>query len=226
MTLRVRSGDTNVLGLEEVRALRSSFVEARERGTVEAVMLFGRSHCFCAGLDQAVLFSGGVDAQRLLLETGELLYEIYSSPLRVVAGCRGHAVAAGAMLLLVSDVRVGAEGSYRVGFSEVNYGLSVPEIAVLLARDRLVRRFLQSATLLGRLCGPVVAARVGFLDRVVAADDLEKEARSTAESLLRIDAGAYRGTLDTVRGRTLRRMREILDERKAALVAASQSPTP
>ena len=127
------------------------------------VVLSGRDESFCAGLDLATLGKGGVEAQELLVEMGELLLTIYGGRTRLVAACRGHAVAAGAMLLLVADHRVGAAGDYMIGFSELTRGMPLPELPVLLARERLTPRHLQASALLGRLTGPDVAREAGRL---------------------------------------------------------------
>ncbi len=221
LKFRLVAGEMNVLRLSTVRALKAYFREAEADPTVDAIVLLGGEKAFSSGLDNAVLYSGGRAADELTLEMGDLLYDMYRSKLRIVSGCAGHAVAAGAMLLLVSDLRYGATGDYRIGFSEVAQGLALPELPVLLARDRLGRRYLQSATVLGRLCRPSTAVSVGFLDRVVDPEDLEETAMEAAQSLTELDADAYGGSIETVRGATLRRMSELLEARRTELALSS-----
>ncbi len=140
VVLRLDTGKVNVLSTATLRELRARVREAASSSGVQALVLVGREGAFSAGLDLGVLAQGGNAAQELFVELGELLVELYGNRLRVVAACTGHAVAAGAMLLLVSEVRIGAEGAFQIGFSEVARGLPVPEIPVLLARDRLTPR--------------------------------------------------------------------------------------
>jgi enoyl-CoA hydratase len=217
LQFRLVAGEMNVLRLETVRALKAYFREAEADPMVDAVALLGGEKAFSSGLDNAVLYSGGKSANELVLEMGDLLYDMYRSRLRIVAGCSGHAVAAGAMLLLVSDLRYGAQGDYRIGFSEVVQGLPLPELPVLLARDRLGRRYLQSATVLGRLCRPSTAVSVGFLDRIVEAEKLEETTMEAARSLSELVSSAYSGTVEAVRGVTVRRMQELLEESRTQL---------
>ena len=221
LKFRLVAGEMNVLRLETVRTLKAYFREAEADPAVDAVVLLGGEKAFSSGLDSAVLYSGGRSADELVLEMGELLYDMYRSKLRIVAGCSGHAVAAGAMLLLVSDLRYGAKGDYRIGFSEVVHGLPLPELPVLLAGDRLGRRYLQSATVLGRLCRPSTAVSVGFLDRVVSAEALEETAMEAARSLTDLDSEAYGGSVEAVRGATLRRMQEVLEGSRTRLARSS-----
>lgn len=211
--LRLDAGKLNVLRLDVVRELRDRIRAAEADPEIEVVVLEGNATAFCAGLDLETLSAGGPSADDLLSETGRLLLDVYASPLRFVAACTGHAVAAGAMLLLVSDIRIGVEGTYRIGFSEVSYGLSLPEVPVLLARDRLDRRFHQSATLLARLVGPDDSVDVGFLDRVTPACNLRDVVEEEAARLAALDARAYRETVTVVRGPTIERLRATLGMR-------------
>lgn len=220
LKFRLVAGEMNVLRLETVRALKAYFHEAEADPKADAIVLLGGEKAFSSGLDSAVLYSGGGPAEELQIEMGELLYDMYRSRLRIVSGCAGHAVAAGALLLLASDLRYGAEGDYRIGFSEVAQGLPLSELSVLLARDRLGRRYVQSATVLGRLCRPSTAVSVGFFDRVVKAEVLEETAMDAARSLSELDGAAYEGSVASVRGQTLRRMKRLLAERRAALATS------
>ncbi len=205
---RLDTGPMNVLGTPAVRELRSLLTEDDEEAPV--VLLSGRAEAFSAGLDLATLARGGAESQELLVEMGELLVGVYAGPTRLVVACTGHAVAAGAMLLLVADVRVGAQGRYKVGFSEPSQGMPLPELPVRLARDRLDPRFFQAATLLGRLSAPDAALEMGFLDEVVPGERVEVVASERAHELAALSDAVYRGTLASVRGETLRRLEELL----------------
>jgi len=219
LRLELTGGRLNVLTLDLVREMRQRFAEASADGEIAAVILAGGPSAFSAGLDMTTLTQSELAAQELLLEMGELLSEIYTSPRRVVASCAGHAVAAGAMLLLTADIRIGAKGEYRIGFSEVSMGLALPELPVLLARDRLDPRRLQEATSLGRLWTPEEAVELGFLDRLVAPDDLERAVLEAARGLAELDQEAYAGSIASVRGATLQRMNELLDAERKRLSA-------
>ena len=213
--LTLDSGKMNLLGIESVRQLRSEIDRAGADGSTEALVLFAKGRVFSAGLDMNEVGKGGRQAQELLLEMGELLVSIYSSRVRLVTACAGHAVAAGAMLLLVADRRIGAEGSYLIGFSEIAQGISLPELPIVLARDRLDPRRLQDSTLLGRTWTPSEALEVGFLDRVVSEQELRTAARLEAETLATLDGPAYEETIAAVRGESLAKMRALLGARTA-----------
>ncbi len=215
--LELDLGKLNVLDLGSLRLLGESIREAERDEHVRSLALLGRPGALSAGLDLAVLAAGGREAQELLLEMGQVLSALYASPLRVVAGATGHAVAAGAMLLLVADQRVGSEGSYRIGFPEVARGMPLPEIPLQLARDRLSPRFLQAATLLGQLFDPREAIGVGFLDATAPAQTLRTQVVERARGLAALPDAAYIATLQRVRGETLARMNASLEAARQEL---------
>lgn len=201
-------GKANVLTLEAVEALGAAL---RAEADTPVVVLRGRPGSFCAGLDNATLASGAAERDALLAAMGELLLGALESETRIVAVCEGHAVAAGAMLLLVADVRVGTAGPGKIGFTEPRMGMPLPGLPAELARGRLDRRRLHELTVLGGLVGPEEAAEVGFLDAIVEADALLDTALEHARALAALDAAAYRGSMRTVWGRTIERVRESVE---------------
>lgn len=201
--VRINTGRTNVLDRAAVQALADALAEAEARTETQVLVITGRPGIFCAGFDPATLRLGGADARALLDAMDELLRSMLASRLRIVASVTGHAVSAGAMLLLAADVRVGAKGSFRIGFSEVGVGQPLPAFQVRLARQRLNRRWFESATLLGRLFSPTEAVDVGFLDWVEGAGRALKVSMQTAEGLAKIPEFAYLATLPAVRGALL-----------------------
>ena len=94
----------------------------------------------------------------------------FGSPVPVVVACTGHAIAAGALLLLGADYRVGARGEFRIGLIETQIGMVLPRWAVELREERLSRRHFQQATVGARIYDPTGAVDAGFLDVVVEPD--------------------------------------------------------
>ena len=75
----------------------------------------------------------------LVVDGARFLMRLYGLGLPTVAACTGHALAAGALLLLSADHRVGADGPFKIGLNEVGIGMALPMFAVELARERLTR---------------------------------------------------------------------------------------
>jgi enoyl-CoA hydratase len=120
-------------------------------------------------------------------------------------------VAQGAFLLLAADVRIGAAGDFKIGLNEVAIGLTIPHYGVEIARLRLSPPWFNHATLTGTLYPPHEAQTAGFLDRVVAPDEVLAVASEEALRLTELDMAAHAGTKQRVRGEALRRMREGID---------------
>ena len=108
------------------------------------------------------------------------------SPL-FIAAIAGHALGGGYEIALACDIRIAAEGRYRIGLPEVTYGL-LPGAGGTQRLPRLIGlgRALELLTT-GRTVAPAEAERLGMVDRLVPADELEQ---SVAELAAGLAAGA------------------------------------
>jgi enoyl-CoA hydratase len=197
-------GDLNIFTPAVVTKLLQTLQFLESNPDVKTLVLEGNGKSFSAGLDLRIMREGGEAMESMLDEMGRLLRGLYASRLRVVSICAGHAAAAGAMLLLVSDYRVGVSRSGKIGFSEVANGLALPRLAVDLAIDRLNRTELFAATGLARMYDPDSAVRAGFLDVAMSNyRDAKYHGLELAEQIARLDDAAYLGTLQQLRRHTL-----------------------
>jgi len=213
-------GKANVYSHEALAALHDALDQAEEQAT--AVLLVGRPGRFSAGFDLAVMSAGDEPMRELVVAGARWLARVFTFPMPVVAACTGHALAAGAMTLLVADHRVGAAGSFKIGLNEVAIGMALPQFAVELARYRIPPSRLDAA-LLGEVFDPEAAVPAGFLDRVVEADAVLAEATATAQRLAQLRSGAVRRTKLAARGAIAR---EILDSVEADMASRSVSGPP
>jgi len=205
--------------------LLAELVDALDRAEREAraVLLSGRPGRFSAGFDLATMTAGVEPMRALMLDGGRAILRLFASPLPVVVACTGHALAAGALVLLAGDHRVGAQGEFRIGLNEVAIGLALPDFAVELARYRMPpSRF--DAVLLGDVVDPDGAVASGFLDRVVAPDALVEEARAAAARYAELDPTAVRETKRRARGELAARLTAGLADDLATVAAPSQVP--
>jgi enoyl-CoA hydratase len=158
----------------------------------------------------------------LVTDGGELLLRVYRSPLPIVCACTGHAIAAGALTLLASHYRVGADGPFRTSLVETAIGLVLPDWAVVLADERLSSRHVQQAAVESRLYDPQGALEAGFLDRVVGADAVLDAALEDAARLAAFSPQAYAGNALKVRGPGIERLEAAVARDRAAVDAAAQ----
>lgn len=209
-------GKANALSDAMIDALSESIDRAAKEAS--AIVLLGRPDRFSAGFDLRVMMSGPEAAKALLRRGSALLMKLYGAPLPLVLGCTGHALAGGALVLLTGDVRVGAAGPYRLGLNEVSIGMPVPVLAMELARDRLRNEDLSRATLEARIYNPDEAARIGYLDEVVAPEELEARAMAEAARLAALPRTAYAATKERLRGRTIAHILATLESDMAKLL--------
>ncbi len=203
-------GKVNVMSISMLEALHAAFDQAERDQTV--VVLTGRGRAFSAGFDLKVLASGSAqEIHRMLKAGGELAFRILSFPLPVVIACNGHAYPMGAFLILAADVRLAAEGSYKIGLNEVAIGLTVPQFGIEVARARLTPAYFNRAVLTGELFAPSEAVMAGFFDRVVPAPELGAAADQVAEALSKINLAAHAATKRRARGPTIQAMRTAID---------------
>ncbi len=165
---------------------------------------------FSGGFDLAVMRSGPVEAGKLVTDGGALITRLFGSEVPVVIACTGHAVAAGALLLLGADVRIGARGAFRIGLIETEIGMVLPRWAAELARERLSRRHLQRATVGAEMYDPDGAADAGYLDAVVDPDALAGAALEAAQRWAALPRAAYRGQVRMNRGDVLGRLADAV----------------
>jgi enoyl-CoA hydratase len=210
--LTMDDGRANALGPAMQAALNAALDAAEADAEIGAVVIAGRPGRFSGGFDLDLIDSGDTEAVKAMVRGGgDLIRRAYGGPLPVVAACTGHAVAAGALLLLGCDERIGPDnepggGSARIGLNEVAIGLTLPPWAIAIARERLSPRLLQRSVANGRLLDGPRAVDAGFLDAVVPADAVVDRAVEEAHRLAALDRAAYTKTVGQLRGPVLAAM--------------------
>lgn len=204
-------GKVNVMSSSMLNELLLAFERAKKAAVV-VVLTSARQGIFSAGFDTKILQRKNPQEVYEMVRLGaELAVRVFTFPYPVVTACPGHAYPMGAFLLLASDIRIGADGPYRIGLNEVAIGIPVPTFGLELARHRLLPAYLQRTALTGEMFSPAEATTAGFLDRVVSADSLQSTASNIAAQLGKIDLPAHALTKERLRGATLGMMRTAID---------------
>jgi len=217
MILHLDDGKANALSFEMIDRMMAALDEAVRDDEIRAVVVHGRPGKFSAGFDLGVMMGSDVSAIiNLVANGGELVHRLYGASVPVVAASTGHALAAGALILLGCDVRVGADVEAKVGLNEVAIKMVLPDWAFTIAEARLSKRHMQRAVVNARITTPADAVDVGYLDEVVPADDVLDRAVAIATDLaVTLDPSSYERTVRNFRGDTLDTM--------AAQVAADRA---
>lgn len=210
-------GKANVMSLAMLTELNTALDHAEKDKA--AVLLTGRKGVFSGGFDLKVLTTGGTNAFEMLMmgfRTGERLL---SFPAPVVVACNGHAMAMGVFLLAASDYVVAADGAYKIGANEVSIGLTMPKSVSEICRNRLAPAHFNRAMITSEIYSPVDAVAAGFVDRVVAEAELEREALGVAARLAKLNRPAYAATKHRIRAPAIQAVRAgvELDEKQIRL---------
>jgi enoyl-CoA hydratase len=202
-------GKANALSHQMIGALGQALDRAEKEAA--AVLLVGRDGKFSAGFDLPTMRSGPDGVKGLVLAGAELSLRMFLYPRPLITACTGHALAAGAILLLASDLRIGAAGDFKIGLNEVAIGLTLPRFAVELARARLSKRHFTAAASRARIYSPERAVDAGFLDSTAPAADLVATAFAQAAELAALPHPAFRDTKRREREASVALIRETLD---------------
>ena len=194
----VDDGADNTLDVDVVHSLLSAFQSVQSHAG--AVVLAGRPGCYSTGFDDEILRSGDEAAEDLLNMATDTLLRLVEFPRPLVIACTGDALEAAAVSLLCGDVRIGAAGDFKIGMDFVARGVTVPDLAVELARSRLSPRHMAMAVNAAHLYAPDEAVPAGFLDYVTTGDVVEQACETAAGLAERLDPKAFVATRTLTNG--------------------------
>ncbi len=205
--IRLDDGKANALSHALLDASHAALDRAA-KDEAGAVALVGRPGRFSAGFDLSVMRQGPEEVAGLVRKGAELAIRLFEWPSPVVLGVTGHALAMGAVLLLTADERIGADGAFKIGLNEVAIGMTLPQFALDLARERLSKRHLYRATSGAEIYPPRQALDAGFLDCVVEPEAVQDETIRRASALgATLDGPAHRNTKRALRCAVLEQLR-------------------
>lgn len=208
----MRHGPANAIDGALVAELGARLDEAE--GSGRPLVLTGNGRFFSAGLDLAGLPADRQEMGAFVDAFDELIERLFLFPGPTVAAVNGHAVAGGAILAAACDVRIGAEGGYRIGVSEVQIGVIFPAAAFEVARAAIQPARTADVLLRARLTGPGEAATSGFLHELAPPEELAARAVERAEELGALPREAYIHTKRELRAEFAERARRCRAEKR------------
>lgn len=208
-TITMDDGKVNALGIAMLRELHAALDRAERDGAI--VILAGRPGRFSAGFDLKVFTETPEQLPDMLRLGATLCERILAFPRPVITACTGHGVAAGCFLQLPADLRLGVEGPFQIGLNEVRIGLTMPQWVIELARARLLPAHFDRAVNSAVMYTPADAVAAGFLDRVVAADELRPAALAAAQELAGLNPEAHRATKLRTRAGVIAAVRAVVE---------------
>ena len=158
--------------------------EVAEAEVAVAVIRSASERFFSAGADARGLRERSADENLAMCRRAHRVLGRFAdeSPL-FLAAIAGHALGGGYEIALACDVRIAAQGRYRIGLPEVTLGLlpgsgGVQRLARLIGPGRALELMTT-----GRTVTPAEAERLGMVDRLVPAAEFDKAVAGLAASL-------------------------------------------
>jgi enoyl-CoA hydratase/carnithine racemase len=158
--------------------------EVAEAEVAVAVIRSASDKFFSAGADvKAFLERSPEDNMVMCRRAHQVLGRFADEAPLFVAAIAGHALGGGYEIALACDIRIAAEGRYRIGLPEVTLGL-LPGTGGTQRLPRLIGRgrALELMTT-GRTVTPAEAERIGMVDRLVPAAELDQTVADLAAGL-------------------------------------------
>lgn len=204
-------GKANVIGLDAIAALHAGLDRA-QKDAAGAILLHGRPGFFSAGFDLKLGASDPAKMVELGRSGAEFGYRLFTSPVPTVAAISGHAIAMGAVLSCCFDLRIAAEGDFKIGLNEVLLGATLPDWALIPVESRVPRTHLVRAAAHAEFFKPSEAIAAGFVDRVVAPDELFAEAFAAAAKLANLDSRTHHAIKQSLRPEAIPAFRKAIDD--------------
>ncbi|PAV48686.1 enoyl-CoA hydratase [Pseudomonas sp. HAR-UPW-AIA-41] len=191
-TLTISNGKVNAISPDVIASFNAALDQAEADRAI--VIITGQPGILSGGYDLKVMTSGPQNAINLVAAGSTLARRMLSHPYPIIVACSGHAVAKGAFILLSADYRVGVEGPFNIGLNEVLIGMTMHHVGIELARDRLRKNFFNRSVINGEMFNPQQALEAGFLDAVVAPDELMNAAKAMATQMKKVNMTAHKNT--------------------------------
>ncbi len=191
-TIVISNGKANALSHEVFEELNHALDRAEQDKAV--VILTGQPGIFSGGYDLKEMQRGPKEASALVCIGSKLTRRLAAFPLPVIGACSGHAIAKGAFILLSVDHRIGIAGSFKLGLNEVAIGMTMHHAGIEIARHRLAPAHFYRSVINAEIYSPEGAVEAGFLDEVVAPEQLIARANELAQQFQKLNLKAHQQT--------------------------------
>ena len=208
-TITLDDGKANAFSFDMMVAINNAMDEA-EAGA-DVIIITGREGVMCAGFDLKVMQNDADKVPEMVGNGGKLLVRIFSSKKPVIIASPGHGIAAGGLLMLAADYRIGVDSESRYGLNESAIGMVLPPFGHDLAVFKINNKYLDRCFAGAELIDPQTAVEASFLDEVVASDKLMHRALEKAAEMQKLDGRAFAGNKKLVRGAITEKMTTDLE---------------
>jgi len=190
--ISLNNGKVNAISHQVIEELNAALDQAEEAKAV--VILSGKEGILSGGYDLKTMQKSMADAMALVTEGSKFTRRMMSFPFPIIVACTGHAVAKGGFLLLSADYRIGVEGPFKIGLNEVAIGMTMHHAGIEMARNRMPANYFNRSVMNAEMFNPEDAIKAGFLDKIVAPEQLMATAEQVAKQMKTLNMRAHHGT--------------------------------
>lgn len=184
-----RPNKLNALSKEVMGEIGKAFDLLAERSDVRVVVLAGKGGHLAAGADvtQIQCLANSKEGYEFALGAGKVYDKIYAFPCPVIASVSGYTLGGGCELALAADLRIAGETAV-MGLPEVTLGLlpgggGIQRLARLVGPARA-----KELLFTGKSIKADEAYRIGLVNQVVPAEQLEAEVNKLARKIASLPA--------------------------------------
>src|SRR5271155_2956652 len=206
----------NALNNDLVAALIKTFSQLEEDASVQVVVLTGAGRAFCAGGDLSAIAKGRQTGQTKelepLLRSGmQAVLKIRTMPQPVIAVVHGPAAGAGMNIALAADIRLASEdATFGENFARVglfpDYG-GTYFLPQLVGPAKAAEMFYT-----GEMIDAQTALRLGIVNQVYPAAQLENAAKTLAEKIAQGPPASIRAIKQAVFGTQKKELAHALEQ--------------
>lgn len=205
-TITMNDGHKNLMSPKMLLELNQALDQAKKDNAV--IIITGYDNIFSAGFDLKVLKKGANHAFKMLNDGFALTTRLLSFPTPVIMASNGHVIAMGVFLLLSGDYRIGVQGPFKIVANEVAIGMTMPETAIQVCKQRLAPAHFVRAVMLAEEYNPTTAVEAGFFDCTVSSNEaLMEKAISKATEYTQLHLNAHYKTKLRTRKRLIKTLK-------------------
>lgn len=211
-------GKANVFSTSNALELHGALDRAEKEAG--ALLVQGRPGIFSAGFDLKVA-APGADPKALIemaYQGSRAAFRIFDFPIPTVAALTGHAMAMGAITVCCFDLRIAADGDFKIGVNEARLPSPFPAWALIPLRYRLSPTHAGRAMAHGELYTPQEAVAAGFVDQVVPAAELPAIAFERAKELAQLDSKIHARIKRSIRPQEIEAMGKAVEAGKTGFL--------
>ncbi len=222
--LKMARSPANAITFDMANEFLSAFQEIIASNP-KAIVLTGTDKFFSGGLDLREVPTYSAERQKDFLGiVNRMILNLYSCSVPIIAAVNGHAVAAGFILALTADYRIGPKGKYSFGLTEARAGIPFPAAPMTVLKAELSPSDVRYSTLYAVNYGPDEAMSRGVFDELQKPDKVLERALEIARDFATTPADAYQKVKRQTRDAAIETLRQIVHDQSDPMMEGWISP--